>query len=119
MGYFCLVPEDAYQDEHLTLVWCGDAAADADDDEEMEYEATLASLSCPVDGWVFKESFFGAACDIVVAEVALPHSVHLMRHRLAVYDQSDYGWQPHVTVVGDRDFSVGEHIKFVRVEWRP
>lgn len=112
MSYFCLVPEDAVGDEHLTLVWC---SKDFDERDDMQKEADRLARYGAVYGTVYEHTNFGTKG---VALIALPHRWHLLREELSQYDRSGRGlnWVPHVTLTHYR--SLGERILFTKVEWR-
>lgn len=121
MSYFCLVPAEAIDKEHLTLVWCGDAYDNQQ--EQMKREAKRMDSHCPILGHVYGYATFisGENDGVDVALIALPHRVHLLRYYINEFDASGRGveWQPHITLVKGREkWPLGTAIMFTKAEWR-
>lgn len=111
MTYLCLVPEDAKDDEHLTLVWRKDPFPPLYIADEL---ITWAS-KLPIQGFIAHETVFGNKLAYLVH---LPHEVHLWRASLGHLSQSEFTeWNPHITYSGKHRMP-GFPVVFDRIELR-
>ena len=107
-----LIPEDAIDGEHLTLVY-----VDADQAAQSVYElhdltAGMARLTPPFFADVIGHANFGMDGEEKVAVLLCPEAEHL-RYLVGRYSSSQWGFRPHVTLVQPRP--VGSRIRFNRV----
>ena len=108
-----LLPEDSLGEEHLTLVYCGDAEPQRDMHFVLaDTTQRLAVLHQPFEAWVTGTANYGDNGEVEVYTIGSP-ILESMRYLVAQYAISQWGFSPHITKVRDR--MVGQIIRFNRI----
>jgi len=118
MSYFCFVPEDAKDKEHLTIAWRPPDAPLTPPGWPSDWKnlaLARANALCPFYGVVAAVEEWHST---IVQLIRVPHDVHVTR--FVVFDSlsmSEHPWSPHITKCQER--KLGDMVKFVRAEFRP
>lgn len=114
MSYFCFVPDDAKDKEHLTIAWRQPSSPGLTEGLTRSI-LEQANRLCPFYGVVAVEEEFHL---MKVQLIRVPHNVHVMRFVcFDSVDESNYMWSPHITKCQER--KLGDIVRFVRAEFRP
>jgi len=117
MSYFCFVPDDAKDKEHLTICWMGGFLGTPAQwtPDWREIVLARANALCPFYGVVAAEEEWHST---IVQLIRVPHEVHVMRFvAFESLSKSEYPWSPHITKCQPR--KLGDMVRFVRAEYRP
>ena len=87
---------------HMTLVWFKEGAYGTDGNPPINLAIAVREMRArlPFIATVYEiRNDFGRNKDVRVAKLALPHHVHAARFsHLGLFDESDWLWEPHVTL---------------------
>lgn len=111
-----LLPRDAVEDEHLTVVYAGDIDGTFTAYEWTLHEITgrVASMMFPFPASVTSHESFGDVGEHRVAIVDSPH-LHTIRHCVEHFHNSQWGFRPHISVVNGQLRPVGSQVWFNRI----
>jgi hypothetical protein len=113
-----LLPSDAIEDEHMTLVYCGDIErlVTAPVSVMQETCSRLSMIFQPFSAYVTGHDIFGPSDDRVeVATIDAP-MIWTMRHCVESFHMSQFGLRPHITKVGANPLrGVGSSIGINRI----
>jgi hypothetical protein len=98
-----LLPNDAIDDEHMTLVYAGqtDQLVSAPLETMQEVCRRLATIFAPFPAWVTGMDAFGADSDVPVATIDSAQ-IHQLRACVEHFHNSQYGLRPHITALPGR-----------------
>ena len=112
-----LIPTDAVDDEHCTLLYAGDYDAPTLPENVIKtYASIIARMYAPIETCVVRHSLFGDVDGkVMVAELLVTTMLAQLRDVVADYTSSRWGFKPHITAVGERIRPVGSHVQFNRI----